>query len=81
VTIFPHLSPHAMALKLREPGIQCNFGTYASHVKPIYGPSEPCPVSAEAFVTHLAIPMHANLTDEQVERVAATLHDVVAELS
>jgi dTDP-4-amino-4,6-dideoxygalactose transaminase len=66
-----------VALELRERGIQCNFGTYASHVQPVYGKKETLPVSADVFARHLAIPMHANLTDEQVERVAEGVRDVV----
>lgn len=70
-----------VATKLRERGIGCNIGTYASHVQPIYGETRPCPVSREIFETSMAIPMHANLTDEQVDRVAGTLRDVLRELS
>jgi len=63
----------AVATHLRERGIGCNIGTYASHLQPLYGDSNPCPVSRTIFERGLAIPMHANLTDEQVERVSATL--------
>jgi dTDP-4-amino-4,6-dideoxygalactose transaminase len=66
-----------VALRLRERGIQCNFGTYASHVQPLYGSSSACPVSADVFARHLAIPMHANLTRAQVETVASAVRDVV----
>ncbi|MDX8032238.1 DegT/DnrJ/EryC1/StrS family aminotransferase [Lentzea sp. BCCO 10_0856] len=81
ITIDPSISRDQVALKLRERGVQCNFGTYASHVQPIYGATEPCPVSADLFRRHLAIPMHANLTDEEVERAAEAVREVVAELS
>jgi dTDP-4-amino-4,6-dideoxygalactose transaminase len=65
-------------MALRERGIQCTFGTYASHVQPVYGQTAPCPVSADLFDRHLAIPMHANLTERQVETVAAALTAVIA---
>lgn len=68
----------AVARALRERGVQCNFGTYASHLQPVYGSTAECPVSADLFRRHLAIPMHANLTDDQVERVATTLREVVS---
>src|SRR5581483_6125956 len=55
-----------VAADLRGRGIQCTIGTYASHVQPVYGERPSCPVSADIFVRHLAIPMHANLTDSQV---------------
>lgn len=70
-----------VALGLRERGVQCNFGTYASHLQPLYGARQDCPVSRDVFRRSLAIPMHANLTGDEVTRVAETLHDVVRELS
>jgi dTDP-4-amino-4,6-dideoxygalactose transaminase len=63
----------AVATFLRERGVQCNIGTYASHVQPLYGSAAHCPVSARIFQQHLAIPMHANLTDSDLDRVAETL--------
>jgi dTDP-4-amino-4,6-dideoxygalactose transaminase len=57
--------------------VQCNFGTYASHLQPVYGATNACPVSADLFRRHLAIPMHANLTEDQIERVAAAVREVV----
>jgi dTDP-4-amino-4,6-dideoxygalactose transaminase len=71
------VSRGAVARELRARGVQCNFGTYASHLQPVYGPTAPCPVSADLFRRHLAIPMHANLTDDEVERVATTVRDAV----
>jgi perosamine synthetase len=81
ITVHESISRDQVALKLRERGVQCNFGTYASHVQPIYGATEPCPVSADVFRRHLAIPMHANLTDDEVERVAEAVREVIAELA
>ena len=69
-----------VAAALREQGVQCNFGTYASHVQPVYGDRPACTVSGELFARHLAIPMHANLTDEQVERVARTVRQVITDV-
>ena len=69
-----------VASRLRELGVQCNFGTYASHVQPVYGSHPPCPVSAGCFARHLAIPMHANLTEAQVERVAETVRQVISQV-
>lgn len=59
----------AMATELRASGIGANFGTYASHLQPVYGPQAICPVSADLFERHLALPMHADLTNEQCDRV------------
>ncbi|NYT95539.1 DegT/DnrJ/EryC1/StrS aminotransferase family protein [Salinispora sp. H7-4] len=77
VTLDARVDRGAVAMELRQRGVQCTFGTYASHLQPLYGQADRCPVSADLFVRHLAIPMHANLTEAQVETVAATLVDVV----
>ncbi|HEY3007752.1 MAG TPA: DegT/DnrJ/EryC1/StrS family aminotransferase [Micromonosporaceae bacterium] len=77
LTLRPGVDRGAVATRLRERGIGCTFGTYASHLQPVYGTTAPCPVSADLFGRHLAIPMHANLTDAQIETVAAGVRDVV----
>lgn len=67
-----------VASQLRSRGVQCNFGTYASHLQPVYGSTQSCPVSADLFRRHLAIPMHANLTEAQIDRVATAVREVVS---
>lgn len=66
-----------VAAALRTQGIQCTIGTYASHVQPVYGAPARCPVSADLFARHLAIPMHANLSDVQIETVSKAVRDAV----
>jgi dTDP-4-amino-4,6-dideoxygalactose transaminase len=63
----------AVAKSLRAAGVQCNFGTYASHRQPIYKSTQHCPVSSTLFDRHLAIPMHANLSERDVEHVTSAL--------
>ena len=77
LTLDPSLDRGAVAGELRARGVQCTFGTYASHLQPVYGSSDPCPVSADLFRRHLAVPMHAGLTESEVERVASTVRDAV----
>ena len=77
LTLDPSVDRGVVASELRSRGVQCNFGTYASHLQPVYGETNPCPVSADLFRRHLAIPMHANLTEAQIERVAAAVREVV----
>jgi dTDP-4-amino-4,6-dideoxygalactose transaminase len=77
VTLDPAVDRGAVAADMRGQGVQCTFGTYASHLQPVYGAADPCPVSADLFRRHLAIPMHANLTEADVERVASTLRAAV----
>jgi dTDP-4-amino-4,6-dideoxygalactose transaminase len=62
-----------VAADLRARGIGCGHGTWACHLQPVYDSRQKCPVSAGLFHSHLAIPMHAELTASQVERVAETL--------
>ena len=77
LTLDPSVARGAVARELRGQGVQCNIGTYASHLQPVYGETTPCPVSADLFRRHLAIPMHANLTEAEVHRVATALRTAV----
>jgi perosamine synthetase len=79
IELQPPVDRAAVALALRERGVGCNFGTYASHLQPVYGATTTCPQSATLFARHLAIPMHANLTDDDVAYVARTLREVVTD--
>jgi perosamine synthetase len=81
LTLDPTVNRAAVAAQLREDGVQCNFGTYASHLQPLYGAAGDCPVSADIFRRHLAIPMHANLTSDDLDRVAASLRRAVVTAS
>ncbi|MDI2127380.1 DegT/DnrJ/EryC1/StrS family aminotransferase [Yinghuangia seranimata] len=77
VTLDPGVDRGRVAAHLREQEIGCNFGTYASHVQPVYGARETCPVSADLFRRQLAVPMHAELSEADVERVAIALRKAV----
>ena len=77
LTLAPSVDRAAVARQLREAGVQCTFGTYASHLQPLYGFGQTCPVSADLFRRHLAIPMHANLTSDDLDRVAAAVRTAV----
>jgi perosamine synthetase len=81
ITVSPELDRGEVALALRERGVGCNFGTYASHVQPVYETTKPLPVSADLFDRHIAIPMHAELADDDVEYVAEVLRDVLTRAS
>lgn len=73
VTLDPDVDRAAVAADLRAQGIGCGHGTWACHLQPVYDTRQPCPVSADLFHRNLAIPMHAELTTRQIERVAETL--------
>jgi dTDP-4-amino-4,6-dideoxygalactose transaminase len=83
VTIGERLHRDRVALALRDRGIGCNIGTYASHLQPVYASSgaasAQCPTSARLFRQHLALPMHAELSDDDVDYVVAMLSEVIDE--
>jgi len=79
VAIDASLDRGSVAVALRARGVGCNFGTYASHLQPVYGAQRSLPVSADLFARHIAIPMHANLKDDEIEYVADVLREVVAD--
>lgn len=79
ITVAPELDRGAVAMALRAEGVGCNFGTYASHLQPLYGEQASLPVSADIFARHIAIPMHANLTEADVSYVSETLRRVVSD--
>ncbi|GIG60307.1 pyridoxal phosphate-dependent aminotransferase [Longispora fulva] len=81
ITLNSGIDRGEVAQRLRARGVQCNFGTYASHVQPLYGKTHECPVSADLFGRHLAIPMHANLTEAEIETVAAAVRTVVTDVA
>ncbi|RCG24938.1 DegT/DnrJ/EryC1/StrS family aminotransferase [Streptomyces diacarni] len=77
VTLDPAVDRAAVATELRAKGIGCGHGTFATHVQPVFESKHKCPVSAELFERHLAIPMHAELSTSQVERVVEALRGAV----
>jgi perosamine synthetase len=55
---------------LRAEGIEVQIGTYALHRLSAYRDQGPFPGADEAFDTALALPLHARLTDADLDRVA-----------
>ena len=64
--------------ELRGRGIQCQIGTYALHRLGAYGGRGAFPGADAAFERALALPLHAGLTDGELDRVAAALDKVVS---
>jgi dTDP-4-amino-4,6-dideoxygalactose transaminase len=73
LTLDPSVDRAGVAADLRAQGIGCGHGTWACHLQPVYETKQPCPVSADLFQRQLAIPIHAELNMNQVERVAEIL--------
>ena len=64
---------------LRAQGIQCQIGTYALHRLSAYRGHGEFPGADHCFETALALPLHARLTDSELDRVAEALTAVVSE--
>lgn len=73
VALDPRVDRAGVATELRGQGIGCGHGTWASHLQPVFEAKQTCPVSADLFHRHLALPMHAELSMDQVERVTRAL--------
>lgn len=73
VTLDPSVDRAGVAADLRGQGIGCGHGTWACHLQPVYETKQQCPTSADLFQRTLAIPIHAELSTDQVERVADSL--------
>ncbi|MBL1087398.1 DegT/DnrJ/EryC1/StrS family aminotransferase [Streptomyces actinomycinicus] len=77
VTLDAGVDRGAVATELRGQGIGCGHGTFAGHIQPVFEAKQKCPVSADLAARQLAIPMHAELTQDQVARVAQALRSAV----
>jgi dTDP-4-amino-4,6-dideoxygalactose transaminase len=73
LTLDPSVDRARVAADLRAQGIGCGHGTWACHLQPVYETKQPCRVSADLFQRNLAIPMHAELSMNQAERVTEVL--------
>ncbi|HEY2074175.1 MAG TPA: DegT/DnrJ/EryC1/StrS family aminotransferase [Gaiellaceae bacterium] len=63
---------------LRAQGIQCQIGTYALHRLGAYRDQGDFPGADAAFERALALPLHARLTDADLDRVVAVLDKIVS---
>ncbi len=77
VTTDESVDRNAVVMGLRERGVGSNFGTYASHVQPVYASSQRCPVSLHLFERQVALPMHANLVEDDLDYVAEQLVEML----
>jgi dTDP-4-amino-4,6-dideoxygalactose transaminase len=63
---------------LRARGVECQIGTYALHRLGAYHDQGRFPGADAAFERALALPLHARLTDAELDRVAAALDKLVS---
>jgi len=77
VTVDEDVDRDAAVLGLRAHGIGSTIGTYALHREAVYDAPRDCPRSEELFRRHLALPMYADLTATDQERVVDALIEVL----
>jgi dTDP-4-amino-4,6-dideoxygalactose transaminase len=65
--------------ELLAQGIEVQIGTYALHLLSAYRDAGDFPGAKHAFETALALPFHSQLTEDELDRVAAALTAVVSE--
>jgi dTDP-4-amino-4,6-dideoxygalactose transaminase len=63
---------------LRAEGIEAQVGTYALHRLAAYRDQGDFPGAAEAFERAVALPFHTRLADDELDRVAAALDNLVS---
>jgi dTDP-4-amino-4,6-dideoxygalactose transaminase len=63
---------------LRADGIQCQIGTYALHRLSAYRGQGDFPGADAAFERALALPLHARLAEDELDRVAEAIDKVVS---
>ncbi|RJO66633.1 MAG: DegT/DnrJ/EryC1/StrS family aminotransferase, partial [Myxococcales bacterium] len=77
VTLAGGVDRNGVIAAMRARGVECQIGTYAQHLQPVYADPRPCPVSADLFRRHLALPLFFGLSEAQQDRVVAALADVL----
>ncbi len=77
VTLDASVDRAAVATELRGKGIGCGHGTFCGHIQPVFDSQQKCPVSLDLAQRQLAIPMHAELSQDQVAQVAQALRSAV----
>ncbi|GAB4046356.1 DegT/DnrJ/EryC1/StrS family aminotransferase [Catellatospora paridis] len=76
ITVDDHIDRDALIMGLRAQGIGSNIGTYAMHLQPVYGTTNPCPVSKRVFERQVALPMFPELSEEDQLRVVSVVRDL-----
>jgi len=73
----PRVDRDAIQRELATRGIETTLGTYAVSGQPAYGGHQTCPAAAVAQATTLALPLYADLAEEDVRDVALALRELL----
>ncbi|MDP2414345.1 DegT/DnrJ/EryC1/StrS aminotransferase family protein [Daejeonella sp.] len=68
-----------LIVSLKRESIQCQIGTYASHIQPVYNSADECPNSLTLYHQTLALPLYFELTEEQIATVCSSLNTHIKE--
>ncbi|MHC1576034.1 MAG: DegT/DnrJ/EryC1/StrS family aminotransferase [Methanosarcinaceae archaeon] len=69
-----------LIMNLSKRGVQCQIGTYASHIQPVYQSKNKCPVSLDIFNRALALPLFYSLSENDIDFAAEELKKAIEEL-
>ena len=59
--------------RLLKKGIETSFGTYSSHIQPVYQSKDKCPISLDIHQRSLALPLYYKLTEGDIDIIAEEL--------
>lgn len=80
VLLNDNIDRNKLILKLRDKEIQSQIATYSSFVQPIYKSEDKCPNSLKLFNSALALPLHNELTNNDIEFIVTTLNNEIEKL-
>ncbi len=75
------INRNKLIFELSQRGVQCQIGTYASHIQPVYGNKYECPVSLDIFNRALALPMFYLLNESDIDFAADVVEKTLRDFS
>jgi dTDP-4-amino-4,6-dideoxygalactose transaminase len=67
------INRNKLIINMRENGIQTQIGTYSSFIQPVYKSKDTCRNSLRLFNSTLALPLHHELTEDNIGFIVETL--------
>lgn len=70
-------SRNDLVLEMRAGGVQCQIGTFAMHMQPVFKDfSVKCPVSRDTFERCMTLPMYYEMSFEDAYKVVSTMEKI-----
>jgi dTDP-4-amino-4,6-dideoxygalactose transaminase len=79
--VSPTINRNRLIKRLFERGIQCQIGTYACHVQPVYASKDRCPNSKALFERTLSLPFYPDLSESDISSICAEIGRTLKECS